>query len=224
MRGSGVVLLILVGNFDLRVARDVITGTEWVAIWIAAAACVGLAWGLLVAFLRVYGDGTLREVNQQTIRISAMVFGIVIGAQLFSLVFRGFGGDEIVHEILSGLPGGTIGAVFVVMLVMFILGFFLDFIEITFVVVPIVAPILLMMDLNPVWLGIMIAINLQTSFLTPPFGFALFYLRGVAPKEVTTGMIYRGIIPFVAIQISMLVILSLFPELATWLPKVIFGT
>jgi TRAP-type mannitol/chloroaromatic compound transport system permease large subunit len=114
--------------------------------------------------------------------------------------------------------------VFVVMLVMFILGFFLDFIEITFVVVPIVAPILLMMDLNPVWLGIMIAINLQTSFLTPPFGFALFYLRGVAPKEVTTGMIYRGVIPFVMIQILMLVILSIFPQLATWLPSVIYGT
>ncbi|MBL6598087.1 MAG: TRAP transporter large permease subunit [Alphaproteobacteria bacterium] len=221
---SLIVLLFLVGNFDLRVARDVITSVEWMAIGAAGIACAGIAWGLLVAFLRVYGDGTLREVNQQTIRISAMVFGIVIGAQLFSLVFRGFGGDEIVHEILSGLPGGTVGAVFVVMLVMFILGFFLDFIEITFVVVPIVAPILLMMDLNPVWLGIMIAINLQTSFLTPPFGFALFYLRGVAPKEVTTGMIYRGIIPFVAIQISMLIILSVFPELATWLPSVIFGT
>jgi TRAP-type mannitol/chloroaromatic compound transport system permease large subunit len=206
------------------VARDVITGVEWAAIWAAAIACAGVAWGLLVCFMRVYGDGTLHQVNQQTIRISAMVFGIVIGAQLFSLVFRGFGGDEIVHEILSGMPGGTVGAVFVVMLVMFILGFFLDFIEITFVVVPIVAPILLMMDLNPVWLGIMIAINLQTSFLTPPFGFALFYLRGVAPPEVTTGMIYRGIIPFVMIQISMLIILSIFPQLATWLPSVIYGT
>lgn len=221
---SLVLLLFLVGNFDLRVARDVITGVEWAAICAAGIACAGVAWGLLVCFLRVFGDGTLQQVNQQTIRISAMVFGIVIGAQLFSLVFRGFGGDEIVHEILSEMPGGTIGAVFVVMLVMFILGFFLDFIEITFVVVPIVAPILLMMDLNPVWLGIMIAINLQTSFLTPPFGFALFYLRGVAPKEVTTGMIYRGVIPFVMIQILMLVILSIFPQLATWLPSVIYGT
>ena len=179
---------------------------------------------MLVSLARVHGNGTLVEVNRQTIRISAMVFGIVIGAQLFSLVFRGFGGDEIVHEILSDLPGGTIGAVFVVMLVLFILGFFLDFIEITFVVVPIVAPILLMMDLNPVWLGIMIAINLQTSFLTPPFGFALFYLRGVAPPEVTTGMIYKGIIPFVMIQIFMLVLLSVFPGMATWLPSVIYGT
>ncbi len=221
---SIVVLLVLVGNFDLRVARDVISTGEWAAIWAAGLACVGATWGVLVCLMRVHGDGTLREVNHQTIRISAMVFGIVIGAQLFSLVFRGFGGDDIVHEILVGLPGGTIGAVFVVMLVMFILGFFLDFIEITFVVVPIVAPILLKMDLDPVWLGIMIAVNLQTSFLTPPFGFALFYLRGVAPPEVTTGMIYKGIIPFVTIQVGMLVLLAVFPSMATWLPKVIFGS
>ena len=221
---SLVVLLVLVTNVDLRVARDEISAGEWIAIIAAAIACIGVTWGVLVSLLRVYGDGTLHEVNRQTIRISAMVFGIVIGAQLFSLVFRGFGGDDMVHEILSDLPGGVVGAVFVVMLVMFVLGFFLDFIEITFVVVPIVAPILLLMDLNPVWLGIMIAINLQTSFLTPPFGFALFYLRGVAPASVTTGMIYRGIIPFVCIQLLTLVVLALFPGLATWLPGVIFGT
>ena len=219
---SLVAILILTATTDLRVARSEISTGEWIAILAAVAACCGLTWGLLVSLGRVWNDGTLHEVNRQTIRISTMVFGIVIGAQLFSLVFRGFGGDEIVHEILSGLPGGTVGAVFVVMLVMFILGFFLDFIEITFVVVPIVAPVLLMMDLNPVWLGIMIAINLQTSFLTPPFGFALFYLRGVAPPEVTTGMIYRGIIPFVTIQVLMLLVLALFPQLATWLPGVIF--
>ncbi len=220
---SVVLLLVLTANVDLRVARDVISAGEWAGIVAAIAACAGVSWGLLVSLARVYRDGTLHEVNAQTVRISAMVFGIVIGAQLFSLVFRGFGGDDIVHEILSGLPGGAFGAMLVVMLVMFVLGFFLDFIEITFVVVPIVAPVLLMMDLNPVWLGIMIAINLQTSFLTPPFGFALFYLRGVAPKEVTTGMIYRGIIPFVGIQLSMLVLLAFFPAMATWLPKVVFG-
>jgi len=221
---EGFAMLVLTSTVDLRVARSVITTEEWLAIIAAAVCCVGLSWGLLVSLARVHRDGTLVQVNQATIRISAMVFGIVIGAQLFSLVFRGFGGDDIVHEILTGLPGGVFGAVFVVMLVMFIMGFFLDFIEITFVVVPIVAPILLQMDLNPVWLGIMIAINLQTSFLTPPFGFALFYLRGVAPKEVTTMMIYKGIIPFVSIQLLALVLLALFPELATWLPKVVFGT
>ncbi|MGI9477777.1 MAG: TRAP transporter large permease [Hyphomicrobiaceae bacterium] len=217
-------ILILVANFDLRVARDQIPQSDWIAIWAAGVCCAGLAWGLIVSLLRVFWDGTLIEVNRSTTRISAMVFGIVIAAQLFSLVFRGFGGDEIVHEILTGLPGGAFGAMFVVMLAMFILGFFLDFIEITFVVVPIVAPVLLQMDLNPVWLGVMIAVNLQTSFLTPPFGFALFYLRGVAPKEVTTPMIYKGVIPFVFIQLLALVLLSLFPWLATWLPKVVFAS
>jgi TRAP-type mannitol/chloroaromatic compound transport system permease large subunit len=138
-------------------------------------------------------------------------------------VFRGFGGDEMVHEFLTGMPGGALGAMVLVMALMFVLGFFLDFIEITFVVVPIVGPVLLQLDLDPVWLGVMIAVNLQTSFLTPPFGFALFYLRGVAPPEVTTMHIYRGVIPFVAIQLFMLVLLALFPAMATWLPKVIFG-
>ena len=177
-------MLILVANFDLSVARDEIPQADRIAIWVAGILCLGLLWGLTVSLLRVFRDGTLTQVNQATTRISAMVCGIVIGAQLFSLVFRGFGGDDIVHDILTGLPGGAVGAMFVVMMSMFILGYFVDFIEITFVVVPIVAPILLQMDLNPVWLEVMIAVNLQTSFLTPPFGFALFYLRGVArPKS-----------------------------------------
>jgi TRAP-type mannitol/chloroaromatic compound transport system permease large subunit len=217
-------MFVLTTTFDLRIARDHISTGEWVAISLAGLFCVGLLWGLLASLGRVHRDGTLVEVNRSTTRISCMVFGIVIAAQLFSLVFRGFGGDDLVHSILSNLPGGAVGAMFVVMLAMFVLGFFLDFIEITFVVVPIVAPILLQMDINPVWLGIMIAVNLQTSFLTPPFGFALFYLRGVAPPEVTTGMIYRGIIPFVLIQILTLVLLAFVPQLAIWLPKVIYGT
>jgi TRAP-type mannitol/chloroaromatic compound transport system permease large subunit len=128
-----------------------------------------------------------------------------------------------VRAILEALPGGVVGAVLVVMLVMFLLGFVLDFIEITFVVVPIVGPVLLAMGLDPVWLGIMIAINLQTSFLTPPFGFALFYLRGVAPASVTTAQIYRGAIPFVAIQLLALLLIAAFPELVTWLPEKIYG-
>jgi TRAP-type mannitol/chloroaromatic compound transport system permease large subunit len=158
-----------------------------------------------------------------TLTISSMVFMILIGASVFSLVFRGYGGDEGVQVILEALPGGVIGAVVAVMFVMFLLGFVLDFIEITFVVVPIVAPILLAMGLDPVWLGIMIAINLQTSFLTPPFGFALFYLRGVAPPELSTGQIYRGVAPFIAIQLFALLVLALIPELATWLPQRIYG-
>ena len=161
---------------------------------------------------------------RSTLRISSMVFLILIGASIFSLVFRGYGGDDAVRHILEGLPGGVVGAVIVVMLVMFLLGFVLDFIEITFVVVPIVGPVLLAMGLDPVWLGIMIAINLQTSFLTPPFGFALFYLRGVAPPEVTTPQIYRGVIPFVAIQLIALLLLAAFPALVTWLPAQIYGS
>ena len=151
------------------------------------------------------------------------MFVLLIGAALFSLVFRGLGGDETVHELLNTIPGGMFGAMLAVMAIMFVLGFFLDFIEITFVVVPIVAPTLLMMGMDPVWLGVMMAINLQTSFLTPPFGFALFYLRGVAPPEVRTGDIYRGAIPFVIIQILALGLIALFPELATWLPEKVFG-
>ncbi len=219
-----VAVLVLTGAFDLRLGREEISGTQQIGIYIAAACCLLLALGVLDALRRTHIDGSLREVMQQTAKISAMVFGIVIGAQLFSLVFRGLGGDDIVHEFLHNLPGGAFGAMLVVMLIMFVMGFFLDFIEITFVVVPIVAPILLMMDINPVWLGIMIAVNLQTSFLTPPFGFALFYLRGVAPPSVSTMQIYRGVIPFVGMQLLMLAILWIFPELTLWLPRMVYGS
>ena len=188
------------------------------------AAGVGGMGALLLALLRQeISFARLRDIMQATLKISSMVFLILIGASIFALVFRGFGGDDGVHAILDALPGGVIGAVIVVMLVMFLLGFVLDFIEITFVVVPIVGPVLLAMGLDPVWLGIMIAINLQTSFLTPPFGFALFYLRGVAPPSVTTEQIYRGVVPFVAIQVGALLLLALFPELVTWLPGKIYG-
>ncbi|MEL7448824.1 MAG: TRAP transporter large permease subunit [Pseudomonadota bacterium] len=188
------------------------------------AAAVGALGAILLAWQRdQLGINRLRDVMRATTRVSAMVFLILIGASIFSLVFRGYGGDDAVRHVLENLPGGVFGTVFVVMLVMFLLGFVLDFIEITFVVVPIVGPVLLGMGLDPVWLGILIAINLQTSFLTPPFGFSLFYLRGVAPESVRTIDIYRGVMPFVAIQILMLVILALVPELATWLPSVVYG-
>ena len=188
------------------------------------AAGVGGMGALILALLRrEMSMARLQDIMQATLKISSMVFLILIGASIFSLVFRGYGGDDGVRAILEALPGGVVGAVIVVMLVMFLLGFVLDFIEITFVVVPIVGPVLLAMGLDPVWLGIMIAINLQTSFLTPPFGFALFYLRGVAPPEVSTPQIYRGVIPFVAIQVLALVLLAAFPELVTWLPGKIYG-
>ena len=220
--GSVVGLLLVTALFDLRMQRDVVPLADAVAFSVASAMCIGLLWGLLVAVWRVFAVRVLREVMGTTLQISSMVFVILLGASLFSLVFRGFGGDEMVADLLTGLPGGVFGAMLAVMLVMFVLGFFLDFIEIIFVVVPIVGPILLQMDINPVWFGVMIAINLQTSFLTPPFGFALFYLRGVAPPSVSTLDIYRGIVPFVIIQIVALIIVAAFPEIATWLPKALF--
>lgn len=188
------------------------------------AASVGAVGAMLLAITqRALTLTTLQEVMRSTMRITAMVFLIFIGASLFSLVFRGYGGDEMVKALLSDLPGGRFSAMLVVMAVMFLLGFILDFIEITFVIVPIVAPILLTMGLDPVWLGVMIAINLQTSFLTPPFGFALFYLRGVAPAEVSTIDIYKGVAPFIVIQLFALGVLARWPELVTWLPGVVYG-
>lgn len=188
------------------------------------AAGVGASGALLLALIqRKISLQTLREVMQSTTQVTAMVFLILIGASIFSLVFRGFGGEEMIEQFFADLPGGKFGAMLLVMLVIFLLGFILDFIEITFVVVPLVAPVLLAMGFDPIWLGIMIAVNLQTSFLTPPFGFALFYLRGVAPPEVQTGQIYRGVLPFVALQILLLIALGIWPNLVTWLPDVIYG-
>ena len=189
------------------------------------AAGVGAMGSLaLAAFRRQLSLANLREVMFSTARVSAMVFTILIGAQLFSLVFRGFEGDEIVAEFLHGLPGGVFSAMLLTMALMFVLGFFLDFIEIVFVVVPIVGPAILMNEgISPVWFAIMIAVNIQTSFLTPPFGFALFYLRGVAPREVKTTDIYRGVAPFVVLQLLMLGILAAFPAMATWLPALFYG-
>ena len=184
------------------------------------AASVGAIGSLLLALAnRQLNLECMRHVIRSTVRVTCMVFAIFIGASIFSLVFRGYGGDVAVHEFLSQLPGGVFAAVATVMLVMFLLGFVLDFIEITFVVVPIVGPILLLMGIDPIWLGIMIAINLQTSFLTPPFGFALFYLRGVASKSIATRQIYKGALPFIVIQLFVLGVLAKWPELATWLPE-----
>ncbi|MGB0691083.1 MAG: TRAP transporter large permease [Pseudomonadales bacterium] len=187
------------------------------------AAGVGAMGALVLAAIRHELNLTqLREIGISTTKTTAMVFFILIGASIFSLVFRGYGGEELVAGAFESMPGGVMGATIIVMLVIFLLGFILDFIEITFVVVPIVGPVLLAMGVDPVWLGVMIALNLQTSFLTPPFGFALFYLRGVAPPEVATADIYRGVIPFILIQLSMLVLLAFVPELATWLPGILY--
>jgi tripartite ATP-independent transporter DctM subunit len=191
------------------------------------AAGVGAMGALLLGALRGGADRLnlprLRDASRQALGTTSMVFFILIGASLFSLVFRGYGGDELVQGLFEQMPGGAWGALAVVMLVIFLLGFMLDFIEITFVVVPIVGPILLAMGIDPIWLGVLIAVNLQTSFLTPPFGFALFYLRGVTPEHIPTGDIYRGVGPFVILQLLLLAALLLWPALATWLPGQIYG-
>jgi TRAP-type mannitol/chloroaromatic compound transport system permease large subunit len=194
--------------------------------------CLYLAWLALLAVLRPKwlpphvsdSDPGIASLGSRVLRalLPPLFLILAVLGSIFSLVFRGYGGDDLVRHLLSSLPGGVFGAVLVVMLVMFLLGFVLDFIEITFVVVPIVGPVLLAMDLDPVWLGVMIAINLQTSFLTPPFGFSLFYLRGVAPAEVSTQDIYRGVVPFVAIQLLALALLAAWPSLATWLPDYLY--
>jgi len=192
------------------------TPTEAAGVGAFGATALALAKGQL-------NTQKLREVAQSTTQVTSMVFLILIGAAVFSLVFRGFGGEEIVEQFFTNLPGGIVGATLLVMIVIFLLGFILDFIEITFVVVPIVAPVLLAMGLDPVWLGVMIAINLQTSFLTPPFGFALFYLRGVAPASVETSDMYRGVIPFIFLQLLLMLMLSIWPQLATWLPALMYN-
>ena len=188
------------------------------------AAGVGALGAILLAVSKKsLNRKNLTEAVETTTEITAMVFMILLGSSIFSLVFRGFGGDDLITGIFTELPGGAFGAVLLVMVIIFLLGFILDFIQITLVVVPIVGPALLMLGVDPIWLGIMIAINLQTSFLTPPFGFALFYLRGVAPDTLATKDIYRGVIPFILIQIGLLIALAIFPDLVTALPEAVYG-
>jgi len=201
-------ILLVLGSIISGIA----TPTEAAGIGAVAATLLAVTRGKM-AFSQ------FRGVVESTAKVTSMVFAILLGASLFSLVFNGLGGDLLIEGFFEDLPGGVFFAVFIVMLVIFILGFILDFIEITFVVVPLVGPVLLKMGVDPVWLGIMIAINLQTSFLTPPFGFALFYLRGVAPAAVKTSAIYRGVIPFIVIQLILLAALAQWPTLVTWLPN-----
>ena len=187
------------------------------------SASVGAIGAAVIAYTK--GELTfqnLKETSLGTVKLSSFVFVILIGASMFSLVFRGFGGDEMIEHFLGSLPGGLYGALFVVMIAIFLLGFFLDYIEIIFVIVPLVGPILIAYGADPLWLGILISLNLQTSFLTPPFGFSLFFLRGVAPKEIQTKNIYRGVIPYIGIQVLAIFIVGFFPSIATWLPRLLF--
>lgn len=183
------------------------------------SAAVGALGALLLAASHKRLNLTnLREAMQSTTRMTSMVFMILIGATAFGLVFRGMGGDELVKELMTGLPGGQWGFLLMSMLVIFVLGFFLDFIEISFIVVPILAPIAVFLGVDMLWFAVLIALNLQTSFLTPPFGFSLFYLKAAAPPEIRMPQIYRGIIPFVLIQLFALTLVIVFPQLTLWLP------
>lgn len=221
------------GAYSLRPTRTDVTAFEWSLIYLLFALIAVFAVAVLLAIVTLATkksiadkDGNvssiLKDVMLGTLKVTTMVLVILIGARALTSVFVGFHGDLLVKNFLLSVPGGISTQLLIVLLVMFVLGFFLDFIEIAFIVVPIVAPILLLSGINPIWLGVLFAMNLQTSFLTPPFGFALFYLRGVAPPEVTTGHIYAGIVPFVGLQVAALTLLFFWEGLATWLPGVLF--
>ena len=206
-----ILILVVLGSILAGIA----TPTESAAIGAIGASLLALRAKSL-SFKKAY------EVASDSIKVTSMVFFILLGASMFSLVFRGLGGDVAVEHFLEALPGGRMTAFILVMSVMFLLGFFLDFIEIIFMIVPIVGPILIAMGFSPLWLGVMIGLNLQTSFLTPPFGFALFYLRGVAPDSVSTSDIYKGVVPFIGLQFLAMILICIFSTLVTWLPNVLF--
>jgi tripartite ATP-independent transporter DctM subunit len=219
---SALGMVVLGSLFDLRLGREAAPPADQMASWAATVLAVGLAWGVAVSLWRSFGGGMLGAVSHSTMTVTAMIFATLIGATVFSLVFRGLGGDEMIRAFLEQVPGGKWGALAVVMLVIFILGFPLDFVEIVIIVVPIVGPVLLQMDIDPVWLGVLIAMNLQTSFLTPPLGPTLFYIQGVLPPGVTSRDVYRGVTPFVILQVIGLALVLAFPALATWLPELLF--
>ena len=203
-------ILSVLGSIFMGIA----TPTESASVGAAGAA-------LLALFRKELNFKNISAAAITTVKMSSFVFIILIGASMFSLVFRGFEGDDMISNFLTNLPGGEYGALLVVMITIFLLGFFLDYIEIIFVIIPLVGPGLIANGADPLWLGILISLNLQTSFLTPPFGFSLFFLRGVAPKEVRTVNIYRGVIPFIFIQVIAIFLVFIFPEIATWLPRLI---
>ena len=218
--GAGIAAFTLVALRMLGMGR---ASLDTPAGMLALAGAIIIGLGVLVAVIRLWGRGALQGALGDTMKISGMVFGIVIAASMLALVFRGFGGDRMVTQLMSDMPGGQWGALILIMLLVFILGFILEAIEIIYIVVPLLGPAILGTDISPVWFAVLLAMNLQTSFLTPPFGFALFYFRSVAPRSIATVDIYRGVVPFVLLQLVALGILLAVPELATWLPQVIFG-
>ncbi len=218
-----ILLLLITGSYDLRIARHDIGAADQLAIYAAGLLLLIIAAGLALCFLRTGRGGILKPVVDQTLVVTCMIYAMLIGASMFSLVFRGLGGDIRVEDFLTNMPGGEVSALLFVMALIFVMGFFLDFVEISVIVLPIVVPILLLMGMDPIWLSVMIAINLQTSFMTPPFGFSLFYLRGAAPPEVRTIDIYRGVIPFVTLNLIGIAVIYFVPGIGTFLPRLFFG-
>ena len=220
--GALVLLAIAAGVFPVRLQRtDLGPGSYLAGAAYIALAGLGLA-GILAALHNVLRERVVHEALTSTRTMTAMIFATILAAGMFSLVFIGLGGEERVAHWLENLPGGATGALLITMLIVFFMGFFLDFVEISVIVLPLVTPTLILLGHDPIWLGIILAINLQTSFLTPPFGFSLFYLRGAAPPEVTTGHIYQGVLPFIALQAIGVAVVWFLPSLATWLPGVMF--
>ena len=217
-----IVLVVISGIYPIRLQRDDLslfqqaTGGAYGIMALLGLLALALAIGLC------YKGGELVAALESSMTMTSMIFATMIAASMFSLVFIGLGGEERVEYWLSNMPGGATGALIFSMLIIFVLGFFLDFVEISVIALPLLVPGLIVMGHDPIWLSVLIAINLQTSFLTPPFGFSLFYLRGAAPKEITTGQIYRGVVPFIGLQIVAVTLIWNIPALATWLPKVLF--
>ena len=217
-----ILLGILSGVHPIRLQRSDLSSGDFAAgLFYALLTAVG-AIAVIAALRSGLKKRILHEAVTSTATMTAMIFATILAAGMFSLVFIGLGGEERVAHILGNMPGGPSGALLFCMLFIFVLGFFLDFVEISVIVLPLVTPTLILMGHDPVWLGILIAINLQTSFLTPPFGFSLFYLRGAAPEEVTTRHIYQGVVPFIGLQAVGVLLVWLIPGLATWLPAAIF--
>ena len=222
--GAGALVLLgaLAGMFPVRLQRNDNGTLEWaIGALYAILAIVGLG-AVILALRAAIREKIIHDALNSTLTMTAMIFATILAAGFFSLVFIGLGGEERVAHLLSNLPGGPNGALLFVMLFVFVLGFFLDFVEISVIVLPLVAPSLIVMGHDPIWLGVLLAINLQTSFLTPPFGFSLFYLRAAAPEEITTGHIYRGVVPFIGLQAIGILLVWAMPFLATWLPGVLF--
>jgi TRAP-type mannitol/chloroaromatic compound transport system permease large subunit len=212
----------LAGLFPVRLQRNDLSTGSWVlgGIYIVLALVGAIA--IVLALKSLMKQRVMKDAVTSTMTMTAMIFATILAAGIFSLVFVGLGGEERVAAILTNMPGGATGALVFCLAFVFVLGFFLDFVEISVILLPLIVPPLIIMGHDPIWLGILLAVNLQTSFLTPPFGFSLFYLRGVAPVEVTTGQIYAGVVPFIGLQLIGILIIWLLPSVSTWLPSLLF--